>query len=138
MRDFIDVVFDGPPSHTSGRFVEVEDAARASIGVGVWIDRGDGMWALRITPAAFTAENPQVIVKYDSNYEVTQLVCPRCGKDDIREHDRAERWNPIEIVNGGLAVNQLQSDFETVGLVCADCCTELDAPQEVYERMGWS
>lgn len=30
----IDVVFDGPPSHESGRFVEVEDAAGRSISVG--------------------------------------------------------------------------------------------------------
>ena len=48
MTDFIDVVFDGPPSHESGRFVEVEDPNGASIVVGEWIDRGDGLWALRI------------------------------------------------------------------------------------------
>lgn len=48
MKDYIDVVFDGPPSHESGRFVEVEDAGQRSISVGEWIDRGDGLWALRI------------------------------------------------------------------------------------------
>ena len=48
MTDFIDVVFDGPPSHEAGRFVEVEDPNGASIAVGEWIDRGDGLWALRI------------------------------------------------------------------------------------------
>ena len=31
---FIDIVFDGPPSHESGRFVEVEDEAGRSIRVG--------------------------------------------------------------------------------------------------------
>lgn len=46
---FIDVVFDGPPGPESGRFVEVEDMTGKSVGgVGEWIDRGDGMWALRI------------------------------------------------------------------------------------------
>lgn len=45
---FIDVVFDGPPSHESGRFVEVEDEQGRSISIGTWIDRGDGLWALRI------------------------------------------------------------------------------------------
>lgn len=45
---YIDIVFDGPPSHVSGRFVEVENPAGASIRVGEWIDRGDGFWALRI------------------------------------------------------------------------------------------
>ena len=48
-HDFIDVVFDGPPSHESGRFVEVEDPAGKSISVGQWIDRGNGLWALRIS-----------------------------------------------------------------------------------------
>ncbi|HEY4522757.1 MAG TPA: hypothetical protein VJK73_00080 [Candidatus Paceibacterota bacterium] len=46
--EYIDVVFDGPPSHKSGRFVEVENTRGASIKAGRWIDRGDGFWALRI------------------------------------------------------------------------------------------
>lgn len=45
---YIDVVFDGPPSHESGRFVEVEDPSGRSVNAGEWIDRGDGLWALRI------------------------------------------------------------------------------------------
>ena len=45
---FFDIVFDGPPSHESGRFVEVEDEHGKSIHVGGWIDRGNGLWALRI------------------------------------------------------------------------------------------
>lgn len=49
---FIDIVFDGPPAHESGRFVEVEDPNGASVRVGEWIDRGNGLWALRITPEA--------------------------------------------------------------------------------------
>ena len=44
----IDIVFDGPPGPTAGRFVEVEDASGKSINVGEWIDRGNGLWALRI------------------------------------------------------------------------------------------
>lgn len=52
MTDFIDIVFDGPPGPESGRFVEVEDPDGRSINVGTWIDRGDGLWALRIEPAA--------------------------------------------------------------------------------------
>jgi hypothetical protein len=44
----IDIVFDGPPSHESGRFVEVEDEHGASIKVGYWVQRGDGYWALRL------------------------------------------------------------------------------------------
>lgn len=48
----IDIVFDGPPGPEAGRFVEVENKAGASIGVGHWIERGDGMWALRIPTTA--------------------------------------------------------------------------------------
>lgn len=47
-NDFIDIVFDGPPSHISGRFVEVEDPDRKSISVGDWIERDDGHWVLRL------------------------------------------------------------------------------------------
>ena len=45
---FIDIVFDGPPGPTAGRFVEVEDASGKSINFGDWVERGDGYWALRI------------------------------------------------------------------------------------------
>ena len=44
----IQIVFDGPPSHESGRFVEVEDMDGKSIGVGRWVERPDGFWALCI------------------------------------------------------------------------------------------
>lgn len=45
---FVDVVFDGPPGHDGGRFIEVEDESGASISIGEWVDRGDGYFALRI------------------------------------------------------------------------------------------
>lgn len=44
----INIIFDGPPSHESGRFVEVEDDNGHSITIGEWIQRPDGYWALRI------------------------------------------------------------------------------------------
>jgi len=46
--DYIDIVFDGPPSHESGRFVEVENSRGRSINFGEWVERSDGFWALRI------------------------------------------------------------------------------------------
>ena len=55
----IDIVFDGPPAAESGRFVEVENPAGASVKVGEWIDRGDGLWALRISFAS-----PEAILGY--------------------------------------------------------------------------
>ncbi len=48
MSDYIDIVFDGPPAHESGRFVEVENKKGASVSVGEWIERADGYWVLRI------------------------------------------------------------------------------------------
>jgi len=49
-EETIDIVFDGPPSHESGRFVEVEDSSGRSIRFGEWIKRDDGYWVLRFTP----------------------------------------------------------------------------------------
>ena len=50
-RKHIDIVFDGPPGHESGRFVEVEDETGRSIEFGEWMQRQDGFWVLRITQA---------------------------------------------------------------------------------------
>ena len=49
----INIIFDGPPE--SGRFIEVETDNGESINAGEWIDRGDGMWALRITRLSATS-----------------------------------------------------------------------------------
>ena len=40
------IVFDGPPSHDSGRFVEVVDQYNRSGRPAEWKDRGDGFWQL--------------------------------------------------------------------------------------------
>lgn len=44
----INIIFDGPPGPESGRFIEVETDGGASIRIGEWIKRADGLWALRI------------------------------------------------------------------------------------------
>ena len=49
MPKAINILFDGPPSNKSGRFVEVETDDGKSINAGEWNEREDGMWALRIT-----------------------------------------------------------------------------------------
>ncbi len=46
----VDIVFDGPPSHESGRFIEVEDSDGNSIKFGEWLKRPDGYWVLRVSP----------------------------------------------------------------------------------------
>ena len=45
----INIIFDGPPSNTPGRFIEVETDDGKSINAGEWIEREGGLWALRIT-----------------------------------------------------------------------------------------
>lgn len=57
MTEYIDIIFDGPPSHQSGRFVEVEDESGASVKVGEWIERDDGFWALRIPRNKINSES---------------------------------------------------------------------------------
>lgn len=42
------VVFDGPPGHESGRFVEVEDEQGHGINIGEWEKREDGYYALKL------------------------------------------------------------------------------------------
>jgi hypothetical protein len=51
----LDIVFDGPPGPECGRFVEVETIEGRSVRVGEWIDRGNGLWALRITGSSIAA-----------------------------------------------------------------------------------
>lgn len=45
---FINIIFDGPPGPEAPRFIEVEDDAGKSISVGVWNERPDSLWGLRI------------------------------------------------------------------------------------------
>lgn len=55
VSDYIDIVFDGPPSHESGRFVEVESPTGTSIRMGEWIQDGE-LWRLRIPRAGVPKE----------------------------------------------------------------------------------
>jgi len=54
----INIIFDGPPGPESGRFVEVETDGGYGVNAGEWIERTDGLWALRITdlPKAHESE----------------------------------------------------------------------------------
>ena len=57
MSELIDIVFDGPPSHKSGRFIEVENQDGQSIKVGEWIERDDGYWVLRLSLGVTTKDD---------------------------------------------------------------------------------
>jgi hypothetical protein len=85
----IDIVFDGPPSHESGRFVEVESPPGRSINFGEWVRREDGYWALRF----MQPEQPAAKVP-----DGWKLVPVRPTADML------EAWE-----NGGLSVEELNA-----------------------------
>lgn len=80
----MDVVFDGPPSHESGRFVETEDPQGCSFNAGEWIDRKDGYWALRIPLA------PKVRVRLPERFGYADNA-EGLASHAVKECDRAWR-----------------------------------------------
>ena len=72
----IDIVFDGPPSHQSGRFVEVENAHGHGMAFGTWVLRTDGFWVLRIY-AFSVAEIRESL--YSLSWEDQERVFDRLG-----------------------------------------------------------
>jgi len=84
---YFDIVFNGPPSRTAGRFVEVEDESGASVRIGKWIKRADGYWCLRIpndARAMAVEKRPQELVRAWKCDE-----CGECFADEPFEHARA-------------------------------------------------
>ena len=57
MKQKIRIVFDGPPSHESGRFIEVENEHGEGMSLGGWKQEGE-FWYLEFpNPAHLEAEN---------------------------------------------------------------------------------
>lgn len=54
VREFIDIILDGPPDHEATHLVDVQD--ERGLPAGAWMEVDDGSWALRITPFDFTEE----------------------------------------------------------------------------------
>jgi len=55
MTKKLTILFDGPPSHVSPRFIEVEDGEGRSFNAGDWVERADGLWELQIDAAKVAA-----------------------------------------------------------------------------------
>lgn len=93
-KEYIDIVFDGPPSYKSGRFVEVENEKGESVRVGQWIDRGDGFWALRL-------DHPQEIIELKQKVLESQADSQhvrdgiRKAKDKIKEYTATQCGNEV-------------------------------------------
>ena len=69
--EYIDIVFDGLPSHEGGRFVEVEDHTGRSISFGEWVKRPDGYWALRFSRTPVEEARPVETAR--------TMRCSHCG-----------------------------------------------------------
>lgn len=109
---FIDVVFDGPPGPVSGRFVEAEDATGKSINAGEWIDRGNGLYALRIPQSKLAAksEDPSPLA------DPASLAGLRCEEASI--HSR-ETFIPCGAPAAAIVWHQ--HDGKHTYLMCAAC-----------------
>lgn len=99
----IHIVFDGPPSNESGRFVEIEDSQGKSLKVGEWKKREDGLFELVIGITDHPRiETKQVFVAW-TNSDFTEgsaqsyplfvgeseFLCPCC-----RNEQRLSNINP--------------------------------------------
>ena len=76
----INVIFDGPPGPEGGRFIEVETDDGRSICAGMWSERQDGRWSLRID-ALPTAANPWPPVTLESLAEEVETLKARYRKN---------------------------------------------------------
>jgi hypothetical protein len=134
---FIDVVFDGPPAHVSGRFVEVEDENGASVSVGEWIDRGNGLWALRIPRPAkhrATAQLPPHPNAYELGQRAGRVLgglCKAYGYDGpMLGPDDAIAW--LEEHRGDRIVVELPKRNDNGDYTGATVYAD-----EVHARGGW-
>lgn len=53
-REFVDIIFDGPPDPEATHLVDVQD--ERGLPAGAWMEGDDGSWALRITRFDFSEE----------------------------------------------------------------------------------
>lgn len=90
------VVFDGPPDHESGRFVELEDAAGKGVGgVAEWKYREeDELWTLGPFHAAsvITLTNAEAVVVADALQRLTALTGGEMRRDLDWDAEDVAAW----------------------------------------------
>ena len=110
----LDIVFDGPPGPKSGRFVETEDEHGHGVNCGDWIDRGNGLWALRIQarfPPCFPTTKETTHAAYDAQQRREIL---RPALELLATVDDAAMSTGVVSPNGRFVTVIL-----TIALVCA-------------------
>ena len=96
MSEHIDIVFDGPPSHESGRFVEVEDQTGKSIRFGDWVERDDGYWVLRFPDLRAELEERRKQLDPESIQHWDSMRAERDALRDALERIRDESATPCQ------------------------------------------
>ena len=96
----INIIFDGPPSHNAGRFVEVENDERKSLHIGEWKRRDDGYWALRIPlriPVPAQEERGDwVVLRDNKTYEIwSDISFDRVASAYYRNNGKIIPYKPV-------------------------------------------
>lgn len=108
----VNVIFDGPPAHESGRFVEVESLDGSSFRAGKWIDRRDGTWALQIT--ALAPDDP------GEQGEEPPVACGALNEDVERLVRMAEQDEAAEdVVDNPSHYGGRDNPYETIKVMLA-------------------
>lgn len=91
------VIFDGPPEHESGRFVEVEDENGQGVSAGKWEERGDGFWTLGpfLQPPAEVAEQPATDLG-----TMVEAILAEATFPEFRKADRMELSVKLSAIHG--------------------------------------
>lgn len=97
MPQYIDIVFDAPPSPEGSRLIEVEDDTGASISMGEWVERPDGRWALRLRSLPIANVRPSDLEPLIVEYLAT-----------LNNNDHEEQWESSQ----SYARNELTAFFE--------------------------
>lgn len=96
--EWTDIVFDGLPGPDCGRLVALENASRASVRLGEWIERDDGYWCLRI---AASPEQIAAAPRLAAEVEALREAEKQARLDAVKIHDdmealRAERDKAVK------------------------------------------
>jgi len=124
-RDVIDIVFDGPPGHEAGRFVEIESPPGRSVRYGEWIMRENGYWVLRIDfpSLLLMARGALSLIAKDAPESEPKVYDEyggfvRSGNADDCAYDLAEhaRWELAEIAREALRTTSPSAIDEVGGV----------------------
>jgi hypothetical protein len=143
----IDIVFDGPPGPTSGRFVEVENSKGESVDFGTWLTREDGRVVLRFErdPSVLGRSLAMRVLQSDLYFQLDEVERGEC---DALIHDHLEALrnackrsatekSTVRTENFGLDAAQIRA-LRNAGLKPEEIAGAPDVQQErITELLHW-